>query len=41
MAGHRPYTLTPLPVGAEVHGIQLQQPQPDEVVQQIKSDVTK
>lgn len=37
-----PYTLTPLPLfGAEVHGIDLNQPIPEETIERIKADVTE
>jgi hypothetical protein len=37
-----PYSLAPLPVfGMEVHGIDLKNPVPDQVVDKIKKDVTK
>ena len=36
-----PYKLTPLKLGAEVHGISLQTDPPSEVIQHIKDDVHK
>lgn len=40
MSGHSFYTLKPLKLGVEVRGISLQTDPPDDVIAQIKADVT-